>query len=270
MGAHIASLLLRFFILYMPQLIQAGKVYKAIPPLYSWKNGKKVTYFTNQMDFVRFVQKMFIDNNKLSSIGSKTSMSGKDITVLFMNNEDYVYYIETLAQTYGVDPMLLELGLLSYTNGFAMSEVKKKLKDISRFMTVEKDGSNTIFDGTIKDSNFMVLGDQMIRDCKPLIDIMNKNNTFYFDLNNKPASLYQVMKAFESSTPNGIQRYKGLGEMDASEIAVSTLLPNSDRTLIQYTLDNMKEEFEAIRTYESDRSKLLQFIGNVKRVDLLD
>ena len=254
----------------MPQLIQAGKVYKALPPLYSTRNGKKITYFTNQMDFVRFVQKSFIDNNSLKALGSKQNMAGKDITILFMNNEDYTYYIDTLAMTYGVDPMLLELGLLSIVNGYAMSETKKKLKDISRFMNVTKENDKLIFDGTIKESNFMPMGDRMLRDCRPLIDIMKKNNTFYFDLNGKPASLYQVMKAFDDSTPNGIQRYKGLGEMSADEIAVSTLLPTSDRTLIQYTLDNMKEEFEAIRAYESDRSKLLQFVGNVKRVDLLD
>lgn len=269
-GSHIASLLLRFFILYMPQLIEAGKVYKAIPPLYSWKNGKKVTYFSNQLDFVRFVQKMFIDNNALCPLGSKQPLSGKEITLIFLNNEDYVFYIETLANTYGVDPLLLELGLLSYVNKYALADTKKKLKDISRFMDIKKDGDKMIFDGTIRESNFMVLGDRMLRDCRPLTDIMQKNSVFYFSLNGKPSSLYQVMKAFDNSTPSGIQRYKGLGEMSADEIAVSSLLPNSDRTLIQYTLDNMKEEFEAIRAYESDRSKLLQFVGNVKRVDLLD
>jgi DNA gyrase/topoisomerase IV subunit B len=254
----------------MPQLIQAGKVYKAIPPLYGWKNGKKVTYFTNQMDFVRFVQKLFIESNKLSVLGSKTPMSGKDITLLFMNNEDYLFYVDTLADTYGVDPLLLELGLLSHVNGYAMAETKKKLKDISRFMTMEKSGSNVIFDGTIRESNFMVLGDQLLRECRPLIDIMKKNTSFYFDMNGRPVSLYQVMKSFDESTPKGTRRYKGLGEMDEVEIPESTLLPTSDRTLIQYTLDNMKEEFEAIKAYESDRSKLLQFVGNVKRVDLLD
>ena len=166
----------------MPQLIQAGKVYKAIPPLYGWKNGKKITYFTNQMDFVRFVQKLFIETNKLSVLGNKNAMSGKDITLLFMNNEDYVFYVETLSNTYGVDPMVLELGLLSYVNSYTLAETKKKLKDISRFMGVEKSGNNVIFDGTVRESNFMVLGDRLIRDCKPLINIMKKNTSFYFDL----------------------------------------------------------------------------------------
>jgi DNA gyrase subunit B len=45
-GAHIAALLLRMFVMYYPFLIEAGMVYKAVPPLYSIKDGKKTKYFT--------------------------------------------------------------------------------------------------------------------------------------------------------------------------------------------------------------------------------
>ena len=78
------------------------------------------------------------------------------------------------------------------------------------------------------------------------------------------------MKKFDQSTPTGIQRYKGLGEMADYQIAESTLRPDADRTLIRYTLEDAKAEIEAIREYESDRSKLLEFVGTVKRSDLLD
>ena len=44
-GNHISALLLRLFIMYFPQMIKAGMVYKAIPPLYSIKEGKKNRYF---------------------------------------------------------------------------------------------------------------------------------------------------------------------------------------------------------------------------------
>ncbi len=43
-GAHIATLLLTFFFRYMPQLIEAGYIYLAKPPLYRVQVGKKVNY----------------------------------------------------------------------------------------------------------------------------------------------------------------------------------------------------------------------------------
>jgi DNA gyrase/topoisomerase IV subunit B len=57
--------------------------------------------------------------------------------------------------------------------------------------------------------------------------------------------------------------------MDADQLAESTMNPEN-RTLIRYTLDDAKEEIETIRKFESNRSKLLDHVGTVKRSDLLD
>ena len=95
------------------------------------------------------------------------------------------------------------------------------------------------------------------------------------------------MKAFENLQPSHLQRYKGLGEMDAEQLAESTLLPGGqtitmvndnkkkievtgNRTLIRYTLEDAKEEIGIIRDYESDFSKLFKFVGEINRQDLLD
>ena len=75
----------------MPQLIQAGKVYKGVPPLYSIPIGKREEYFTSNIDFVRYIQKLFVKNNDFKHL-NKSSVTPKEATVFFMRNEDYVYY----------------------------------------------------------------------------------------------------------------------------------------------------------------------------------
>ena len=58
--------------------------------------------------------------------------------------------------------------------------------------------------------------------------------------------------------------------MLASELAISTLHPDFNRTLIRYTLEDVKEEIGIIRSYESDFSQLFKYVGIVTRQDLLD
>jgi topoisomerase-4 subunit B len=43
-GAHIASLLITFFFRQMPKLIEAGRLYLAVPPLYRLSHGGKILY----------------------------------------------------------------------------------------------------------------------------------------------------------------------------------------------------------------------------------
>ena len=270
-GAHISSLLLRYFILYMPQLLEAGKVYKSVPPLYSMNKGNNTTYFTDKIEFVKYVQKSFINHNKIIDIKTKQPVSGRDMTLLFMNNEDYVYQLERMATTYAVEPKILEMALFAYLYNKKLTEVSKRLKNEFRFMNVSQDKhGNFIFDGTAKTSNFLFVDQRLINDCDKIIKIINKNRVLYYLLNDQESSIYDIMKAFEMCTPSHLQRYKGLGEMNPDQLGESTLLPNSDRMLIRYTLEDAKEELGIIREYESDRSKLLDLVGTVKRIDLED
>jgi DNA gyrase/topoisomerase IV subunit B len=255
----------------MPQLLEAGKVYKAIPPLYSMNKNNKTSYFTDKVEFVKYVQRTFISQNQVVNPETKQPMNSKEMTLFFMNNEDYVYELESISQTYAVDPKLMEIALFAHINNKKVNDVSKRLKNEFRFMNVTQDKKgNFLYEGTIRESNFLYTDQKLLNDCEKIIKIMKKNRLLYYKLNGQEASIYDIMKAFEQCTPPKLQRYKGLGEMDGDELAVSTLLPDSDRMLIRYTLEEAKEELSIIREYESDRSKLLDLVGTVKRIDLED
>lgn len=258
--------------MYFPQLIEAGMVYKAVPPLYSVKNGRKTRYFTEQIDIVKFIQKDFLSNHTMKTIKNKT-IDNREITKFLIRNADYTYFVNKMANTYAVEPYLLEMVLLNYLenkNKIDVKKLKKSVKATYRFMDVSLSGKIPVVKGSISESNLIICNDKFFNDCHDIIRILNNNDSFYYKVDNKVSSLYQLMTLYEASTPSNVQRYKGLGEMDKEELSESTLYPGSDRTLIRYTLDDVKETTSLIREYESDTKKILKEVTKVTRDDLLD
>jgi DNA gyrase subunit B len=64
-GAHIRTLLLTFFFRNMPQLIDAGFMYLAQPPLYLVKDGKREQYFYTEREWDAFRKNSGNGNKKL-------------------------------------------------------------------------------------------------------------------------------------------------------------------------------------------------------------
>lgn len=270
-GAHIAALLLRMFVMYFPFLIEAGMLYKAIPPLYSIKEGKKHRYFTDNIDMIKYDQKVFLSKNSFKDM-KKNDIAAKEITKFLLRNADYCYYLEKLANTYAVNPFLLEMVLMHYVANkekIVFDKLKKEVTSAYRFMNVEKSKNTIVVKGSIEMSNLIIISDQFLADCRILINLIKDNDAFYYNLNGKKSSLYEVLLSYKKSTSNSVQRYKGLGEMGDGQLGESTMDPNS-RTLIRYTLDNAKEAINLIREYESNSKKILSEVGQVTRDDLLD
>ncbi len=69
-GAHIRTLLLTFLFRQMPQLIDAGYVYIAQPPLYRVKRGKKEQYLESEFDLNAFLKNQGLDNVKCTPLYS--------------------------------------------------------------------------------------------------------------------------------------------------------------------------------------------------------
>ena len=64
-GAHIASLLITFFYRQMPRLIEDGKLYLAVPPLYRLSHGGKIFYARDDKHRDEILKKHFHANAKV-------------------------------------------------------------------------------------------------------------------------------------------------------------------------------------------------------------
>jgi DNA gyrase subunit B len=100
-GAHIRTLLLTFFFRNMPQLIDAGYVYLAQPPLYLIKEGKQERYFYTERQWDEHRQnangKKVPDPQRFKGLGEmdaiqlwNTTMDPESRTLLQVNLEDAV------------------------------------------------------------------------------------------------------------------------------------------------------------------------------------
>lgn len=265
-GKHIRALLLRFFIMYYPTLIEAGKVYSAVPPLYSLEKGKKKIYLTERADYVRYNQQAFTKTNTIADINNKP-IKPLDLGKILYDNMNYTYDMNCLCDNYAVDPLLMEL--IACNINLTPKKLDKVVNKVFRFMHAEVINGVTVVRGLLNcQSNTVILHQQLVDQIiSTIVPYIQNNKSMYYILNGQVVSLYTFMTAFESVT--SVQRYKGLGEMDANELAESTLLPEQ-RTLIQYTLESAKDEIEQIRYYESNKDRFLELITNVTRNDLVE
>lgn len=268
-GAHIATLLERFFILYMPELIMAGKVYKAVPPLYSIGTGKNIRYITDKASYIKLFQNNFIKSHTVADYKGNP-LSGKELTTLFYKNVDYAYEMHKLEKL-AINPILLEIVLTWYLNKEPFPKLVKAIKKEAKFIDkIEQNKDGIIIIEGLYQSKYqsIYVTDKLLVECKRVMDIMNQNTSFVYMLDGSLVTLYELMDKFDKSLPAQLQRYKGLGEMDANELFDSTLNPQN-RILVQYNIANLKEELDAIKYYENNNLSELMTGVKVTRADLL-
>lgn len=263
-GCHINNLLLKLFLLYMRPMIEDGRVYRAVPPLYGAKKNGKYIYFTNRLDFVKYTQEIFLKNNKILSHKGK-ELTNLELMDLLYRNVDYTYELERIANRYAINPYLLELICLNLNDKSAMEDAIRKT---FRFINIETRNNTVVINGLINDKYQTVfINEQFISDLNDVLEILNNNVYKYYYLNNELVALYKLMKTFESNSPD-VVRYKGLGEMNSLQLADSTLHPDSNRTLIRYTLEDAIKEIDAIRYLESNKFDLIKDV-KASRIDII-
>ena len=211
-GLHIYTLVLGGIMLYAPQIIEAGRFYRAQPPLFGINNGTeknpKYKYYNTEQEYLKYVLGLFLKDNVISTV-KNASMDSKELDYITNLNIDYTFYMNNIAKTYSLDPLLLEDIVLSSNMSF--EKLYKKLHSKYKYLDIQQRNGITIIDGLVGNKiNTIYLTDKFMNDLAPIQQIVNSNEALNYKINGETKSLYEFMTAFDSYKPDGVERYKGL------------------------------------------------------------
>jgi DNA gyrase subunit B len=86
-GAHIRTLLLTFFYRHMPQVVEAGYLYIAQPPLYRISTGKVTRYAASEKDRDRIIKEMNVKSLTVQRFKGLGEMNADQLWETTMNPE---------------------------------------------------------------------------------------------------------------------------------------------------------------------------------------
>ena len=256
-GAHIRTLLLTFFYRQMYPLISSGCLYIAQPPLYKAKKGNSETYLKDDDDLDNYLINSGVDESILT-LGSGDSISSNDLLNIIDKSRKFRSLINNLPSRYNSD--LVEAAALSGAFNQSKEIDKSILDDLSQRLTLKYNDDEAGWDAEYDPSNgltikrqirgvyeTLTLGPGIFRSADALrlselsIDIIKyfsliDSSKNLFERGGRSYSVKSPCELVESVLSEGrkglqIQRYKGLGEMNADQLWDTTLDPDSRRLL---------------------------------------
>ena len=261
-GAHIRTLLLTFFFRQMPELIERGHLFIAQPPLYKVSRGKSSQYLKDQADFERFLIDSGLDEATLT-LASGEVRSGPDLRRAVEDALAVRALIEGLHSRYNraaveqaaiagaLDPEVLEdLGRADGMATTVAARLDAVAEDMERGWEGRTSASNEgpggyVFERTVrgvKESAHLDMGLINSADARQLNRLAERLAEVYAEapvlrrketaqpISGPMALLDAVFDAGRKGL--SMQRYKGLGEMNAEQLWETTLDPNA-RSLLQ-------------------------------------
>ncbi len=271
-GAHIRTLLLTFFYRQMPEVIENGYLYIGQPPLYRVKKGKSEKYLKDDDTLEGFLIDLGVEGITVEPKGADKPYSGKALAKITRQLIRYSGILDILKARR--DPRIIDAVVETEAiNHTVLSGAQKKLDsaldeiaqylhkrypELADFKMDQGDDPkneakrvvyNTIWNGfpreTVIDIEF--LHSPEFRELKSLYDEFSKLGKAPYTMarNGESTELESLLQVKEYILTEGkrgydIQRYKGLGEMNPSQLWETTLDPER-RTLLQVHIDDAVE-----------------------------
>ena len=257
-GAHIRTLLLTFFFRQMPELIERGHVYIAQPPLYKVTKGRSEQYLKNERALEDYLIQQGLDEAALHLEDGEVR-AGVDLDHLVQDarqvaqilNGIHTRYdreiVEQAAIAGGLDPALLESKERALESAQAIAARLDRIADETERGWTGSLGpeGGYLFEREVRGVREVQTIDMALidsADARKLHSIASRMK----DVFAKPSALRRrdvstdihgprsLLDAVFATGRKGIQlqRYKGLGEMNASQLWETTLDPNV-RSLLQ-------------------------------------
>jgi len=265
-GAHIRTLLLTFFFRHMPEMIDRGHLFIAQPPLYGVRRGQNTTYLKDDRALDEYLISSGSDGIAIHTASGPVA----DIMALALECRTVEKPLATLARQVGSAMVTEQLWLagamhsganlqaiantlptqLTAATGLGGWEAKADasgILDIAR----EDNGYREAFRwqaewASLPDARRLesaTLRDQFIQ---PITLRINANTETLYG----PTALYAAIAA-RGRKGIHIQRYKGLGEMNAEQLWETTLNP-AHRTLLRVRVEAADAASEVFTTLMGD------------------
>ena len=261
-GSHIRTLLLTFFYRQMAAIVDKGYLYIAQPPLFRAKKGNKEQYLKNEQDLFDFLLNSGIDSSKLTVHGK--DLEKEELMKVLRASSRFTKAIERhsrrsnpevlkllVEKQIRVDVLRDETKLNNLTEMLKM-ELGKKNYTTENTITKEADGSfalkiRTRLEGTSKVTQ-LTTGllssleyEEMLTDYTASEGIHDHHVSLKLGegAGVNYTTTAEALEAILAYAKNGvgIQRYKGLGEMNPEQLWETTMDPTK-RTLLKVSVED--------------------------------
>jgi DNA gyrase subunit B len=266
-GSHIRTLLLTFFYRQMPILIERGHIYIAQPPLYKVKKGKQETYVKDDLELNALLLNTAIEGATLHVSAAAPPLSGLGLESLARRYVEVQAIVHRWARRYddrfleqllympklsteafdSIDGLRdwcrnLELrlnGLDDVSRRYSVSVVASAAGghriDLQRFehgLSTEKHVPREFFDS----AEYLRIAEL----AQTLTDLMGPGAYVDRGAERQDVASFKVAMGWlfdQAKKGQTIQRYKGLGEMNADQLWDTTINPET-RRLMQVRIED--------------------------------